>query len=205
MKSTLVVMSSNREMEPQTRQSLNALVRLGAIRLMENGSSDVAFARCRALSFACEQLREKCPERDVVLMLDDDMEVPEDVAQQVVTAARSSGVATSACYATITAKLAATRWKDDRWLVGLGCIAIPTALLFALEQRSESFEMMGRLYSAFTWSGPHQGHWVAEDYRLSMNLGGVRLLPLPVGHIKKGCILPDDETLERIAKGQSLE
>lgn len=201
MKNTLVVMSSNRELEKQTRNTLKNLVNLGAMVLMETGSAEVAFARCRALSWACEKLGEY-PDRDIVLMLDDDMEVPAETAQALADNARELGRACSAVYATLTAKVAAARWVDHPglWLVGLGCVAIPRALLLDLEQRSESFELDDKSYRAFTWSGPENGAWVAEDFRLSINLGGVHLCPLPVGHIKKGALWPDDETMERLAR-----
>lgn len=205
MKRTIIVMSSNREMEQETRQSLIELSKLGAIRVMENGTSDVTLARNRALSGACRQLRE-FPERDMVLMMDDDMEVPAAVALELVGTARETGEACSAAYATKTAYLAGCRWseKPSHWLVGLGCIAIPRALLLELEQRSETFEINGEVLSAFTWSGPERGQWRSEDYRLSMNLGGVRLLPLAVGHVKKGSLWPDDVTIERIRNGEKL-
>lgn len=200
MNKTIVVMSSNRELEKQTKSTLQSLAIAGAMLLMETGSADVAFARCRALSWACQKLREY-PERDVVLMLDDDMEVPVETAQALVDKARELGRACSAVYATLTAKVAAARWPDHPglWLVGLGCIAMPRTLLLALEERSESFEINGTLYSALTWSGAENGAWVGEDFRLSMNLGGVHLCPLAVGHIKKGALWPDDETLEQLA------
>ena len=204
MQNTIVVMSSNREPEKQTKNTLQELSNQGAMLLMERGSADVAFARCRALSWACEKLREY-PDRDIVLMLDDDMEVPAETAQALADQARELGRACSAVYATLTAKVAASRWSSHPglWLVGLGCIAIPRALLLDLEERSESFEVNGRFYSAFTWCGPHDGGWVAEDFRLSINLGGVHLCPLAVGHIKKGALWPDDETLEQLA-GDSI-
>jgi len=200
MKHTLVVMSSNRELEKQTKATLQSLVKLGAMVLMETGSADVAFARCRALSWACEKLREY-PDRDVVLMLDDDMEVPAETALALTDQARELGRACSAVYATLTAKVAASRWPGHPglWLVGLGCVAIPRVLLLDLERCSEPFELEEKSYRAFTWSGPEKGTWVAEDFRLSMNLGGVHLCPLPVGHIKKGALWPDDETMERLA------
>src|SRR6478752_1863535 len=206
MKSTLVVMSSNREIEKQTRNTLQNLASQGAMLLMETGSADVAFARCRALSWACERLREY-PDRDVVLMLDDDMDVPTETAQALVDKARELGRACSAVYATLAANVAAARWpgRPGLWLVGLGCVAIPRTLLLELEQRSESFEIDGRSYSAFTWCGPENGSWIAEDFRLSINLGGVHLCPLPVGHIKKGALWPDDETIDQLARGRSLE
>lgn len=200
MKNVIVVMSSNREIEPATKKTLQAITDLGGVVLLETGSSDVAFARCRALSWACETLREY-PDRDVVLMLDDDMEVPAETAQALVDQARALGRACSAVYATLNSKVAAVRWPErpGHWLVGLGCVAIPRALLLGLEEHSESFEVNGRFYSAFTWSGPEDGSWIAEDFRLSKNLGGVKLCPLAVGHIKKGALWPDDETLTRLA------
>ena len=206
MKNTLVVMSSNRELEKQTRNTLQGLGNLGAMVLMETGSADVAFARCRALSWACEKLRE-FPDRDIVLMLDDDMEVPAETAQALADKARELGCACSAVYATLTAKVAAARWPDHPglWLVGLGCVAIPRALLLELEARSERFEDGHSFYRAFTWSGPENGSWIAEDFRLSINLGGVHLCPLAVGHIKKGALWPDDVTLERLADDYARE
>ncbi|HKY34836.1 MAG TPA: hypothetical protein VJN18_02750 [Polyangiaceae bacterium] len=200
MKNVIVVMSSNRELERATKNTLQAITDLGGVVLLETGSSDVAFARCRALSWACETLREY-PDRDVVLMIDDDMEVPTETAQALVDQARTLGRACSAVYATLNSKVAAVRWPERAglWLVGLGCVAIPRALLLELEERSESFEVNGRFYSAFTWSGPEDGSWIAEDFRLSKNLGGVKLCPLAVGHIKKGALWPDDETLARLA------
>lgn len=204
MKNAIVVMSSNREIEAATKKTLQAATDRGALVLLETGSSDVAFARCRALSWACETLREY-PGRDVVLMLDDDMDVPEETAQALIDEARRLGRACSAVYATLNSKVAAVRWPErpGLWLVGLGCVAIPRALLLELEERAESFEVNGRFYSAFTWSGPEDGSWVAEDFRLSKNLGGVHLCPLAVGHIKKGALWPDDETLARLASAES--
>ncbi len=206
MKSTIVLMSTNRGMEKQTKASVMALREAGAIFLQETGSADVAFARCRALSWACDQLREQ-PERDMVLMMDDDMEVPLSVAQELADKARELGRATSAVYATLAEKIAAHRWQEapGLWLVGLGCVAIPRQVLLELEERSESFEgSNGKYYTAFTWCGPRQGSWVAEDFQLCINLGGVHLCPLAVGHIKKGSLWPDEETLQLLAKGESL-
>lgn len=201
MENTIIVMSSNRELEKQTKSTLQDLTAAGALVLMETGSADVAFARCRALTWACETLRQH-PERDVVLMIDDDMEVPLETAQTLADAARAGGRSCSAVYATLTANVAASRWPGHPglWMVGLGCLAIPRASLLELEQRAEPFDVAGRHYRAFTWCGPDKGNWIAEDYRLSMNLGGVRLCPLAVGHIKKGALWPDDETIAQLER-----
>lgn len=202
MKNTIMVMSSNRELEKQTKQTLRRFADRGMLHLMESGSADAAFARCRALSWGCNFLREH-PERDVVLMMDDDMEVSNEVADALIEHARTKGEPASAVYATLSQRIAASRWpeKPGYWLVGLGCVAIPRKLLLALEARSESYEHVGQFFTAFTWSGPDgKGSWIAEDFRLSMNLGGVRLLPLAVGHIKKGALYPDEDTLARLAE-----
>ena len=197
MKNTIVVMSSNREMERQTAESLTELAKLGAIRLLESGSPDVAFSRCRALSWTCDQLREH-PERDMVLMVDDDMVIAGETAQIVVEQSRRLQIPCSAAYTTVNAMLAAERLPTGLWLAGLGCLAIPRAVLLDLEQRSESFENSGVVYSAFTWCGPENGKWIAEDFRLCRRLGGVKLLPVMVGHVKKWELWPDDEAMAGI-------
>lgn len=207
MNRTLIVVSSNREWEQATKDSVKELRKAGAQLLHESGSSCVTFARNRALSLACEALRGACADRDAVLMLDDDMDVSLETAQRVVDAARSTGVPASAAYATIVGTLAGSRWHGapapQLWRTGLGCLAIPVAALLELERASESFEMRGKVYSEFTWTGAEAGEWVAEDFRLCMQLGGVQLLPVAVGHIKKWPIWPDDDTLARIAQGDA--
>lgn len=206
MNRAIMVMSSNRELEPQTKASLRALADRGMMHLMESGSADAAFARCRALSWACNALREY-PERDVVLMMDDDMEVPVEAAAAVIGHAREKQEVCSAVYATKLGKIAASRFPErpGLWLVGLGCLALPRDLLLQLEARCESFENIGQFFTAFTWCGPDgRGNWIAEDYRLSMQLGGVRLLPIGVGHVKKATLWPDEGTLAKIERGDVL-
>lgn len=202
MNKTIVLVSSNREISIKTQDTLAALGQLGARRLLQRGSPDVAFARCQALTWACNALRDE-PERDMVLMLDDDIWAESDVAQALVDAARERGRACSAVYTTVTGKLAASRWPHDPglWLTGLGCLAIPAKLLLELEQAAPSFEMQGHVYSGFTWCVPEKGQWIAEDYRLCMNLGGVHLLPLKVAHMKTWPLWPNENTLKKVAEG----
>lgn len=208
LRKTVIVVSTLRDLARPTRDCIRELQRAGALYIEQQGVPDVAFARCIALSEVCNALRGPVPERDVVLMMDDDMIVDREAAEAVVTAARAEGVAASAAYATIKSTLAGTRWKDSpisgRWLAGLGCLAIPKELLFKLEQQSESVELLGKVYSAFTWCGPEKGVWVAEDYRLSMRLGGVRMLPVAVGHLKPWPLFPDEETIEKIRAGGAV-
>lgn len=203
MNATLVIVSSNREPEPETRQTLAAFQKAGALLLREMGSADVAYARNRALSFACDTLRDHA-EVQTVLMMDDDMAVQLATAQQLITRSRELGRAVSGVYATKTQHIAGCLWKghDGLWLVGLGCVAIPRALLLELEARSDSFESAGRFMSEFTWACAEDGGWVAEDYRLSMQLGGVHMEPVALGHVKKGVLWPDDDTLARVARGE---
>jgi len=206
MNKTLVVVSSNREPEPETKQTLIAFQQAGAKLLREMGSADVAYARNRALSFACDTLR-NFGELETVLMMDDDMAVQVADGQRLIDRSRELGRAVSGAYATKTQHIAGCVWKGHGglWLVGLGCVAIPATLLLQLEARSESFESAGRFMSEFTWACAEDGGWVAEDYRLSMQLGGVHMEPVALGHVKKGVLWPDEETLARIAKGEVLE
>lgn len=215
MKNVLLLVSSNRELERTTAACVNELRRAGAQMILESGSSDVSQARNSALAAACEALRER-PEFEVVLMMDDDMVCPIETAGELVKEAISSGYACSAAYATAAGKLAGSKWPPAkgaewpeglkvRWQVGLGCLAIPRDRLLELEQRAASYEIRGRVLSEFTWSRAENGEWIAEDFRLCRQLGGVRLLPLGVGHIKKGEIWPDDETLAAIREGRMVQ
>jgi len=197
MKKTLIVISSNRGWARELEQSLEAMQSAGAILLEEYGSPCVCFARCRALSMACETLR-SFADRDVVLMVDDDMQIPLATAQLVVDEARERGEACSAIYATQSRTIAAEQRKDGRWMTGCGTLAIPRHMLLELEQRSPSFEMRGKAYTAFTSTGARNGRWMGEDFTLCDNLGGVHLLPAAVGHVKPVPLWPDDETLARI-------
>lgn len=198
MKKTLVVISSNRGWARELQHSILAMRSAGAGLLEEYGSPCVCFARCRALSMACDALRDY-PERDTVLMVDDDMQIPLAVAQQLVDATREHGQACSAIYATQSRTIAAEPRADGLWMTGCGALAIPSRALLALEQRSPSFEMRGKAYTAFTSTGAENGRWMGEDFRLCANLGGVRLLPVAVGHVKPTPLWPDDETLARMA------
>jgi hypothetical protein len=47
-----------RDQQTLQKKTLQNLTGLRAIALLETGSADVAFSRCRALSWTCEKLRE---------------------------------------------------------------------------------------------------------------------------------------------------
>lgn len=214
MQNLILVTSSNRGAEKHTARLFAALEARGAAHVKQDGSPDVAFARCMALTAACAVLRVR-PERSVVVMMDDDMVCPVETVEELARRAIDSGKACSAAYATQSAHLAATRWKVDGqqkrdvdgrllWLVGLGLIAVPRELLLEVDAASPKFTYRGQTLTAFCGSYAEDGEWWAEDYDLSRNLGGVRLEPLGVGHIKKMPLWPDDETLQLIATEADL-
>lgn len=224
MKQTIIVCSSNRPIQDQTRQAIEELERHGAQLLLQTGSADVAFARNMALSgalrFAVTANKELAvsathpgTERrapfDTILMVDDDMVFSLEQAQTLLAHARKTGFAASAMYATMRGSLAATRLYTppamvQRWLVGLGLLAIPFPALQELARRSRVFEAFGTEHVEFTWSAALGDCWCAEDYTLCRRLGGVHLLPVAVGHMKTIPIYPDAETIECIRKGRRL-
>jgi len=213
VKNTLVVMTTNRTPVPEFEQMIAALRAAGAAYLPCPGWTDVARGRSVALSSACDVLRQHVGRADVVLMMDDDMAMEPAGAQMLVSAARLSGEPCSAVYATAEIRegqhgqLAGTRLEGQpgRWLMGLGCLAIPAGVLLELERTSEPFalEQPGAApiqYREFTWSRADGGRWVSEDYRLCLRLGGVRLLPIPCGHKKAIMLWPDDATLAEVRR-----
>ncbi len=224
MQHTLIVTLSNRAPVPEFDQTIALLRQLGAQYQLCPGWSDVSQGRSAALSAACYYLRKNgwptlptpgagLPERDMVLLMDDDMAINPGDVQLLVDSARASGVACSAVYAAADANVKEQRGslagcklegKPGRWTMGLGCIAIPASLLLELELQSEKFEMRGQQFSEFTWSCAENGRWIAEDYRLCLRLGGVRLLPIQAGHKKAILLWPDDETLAEVAREDQL-
>jgi hypothetical protein len=241
MNRTIILCSYNRAIQEQTRQSIAALINLGAAFIKQTGSADVTLARNLALSAGCRALRQlnleasyaspsPHPDRDTLLMVDDDMLFDAHHAQRLVDHTRVFGRAASAMYATMGGSLAGTRITigapDDeqtlaalqacgvhpqRWVTGLGLLAIPARLVLELEARSETFQFPDRNdprgvsdNNAFTTSGPSGGDWWSEDYTLTRNLGGVHLLPMAIGHLKTIPIYPDAETVRRIKEGDLL-
>ncbi len=213
MKNTIIVCSSNRAVQEKTRVAIENLCAHGAELIWQTGSADVAFARNMALTGAlrCVATHNETREEliDVVLMVDDDMEFSLDQAQELVTHARTTGVAVSAMYATMMGTLAATRvytppGERQRWLAGLGLLAIPFHLVREVARRSELFHSHGEERVEFTWCAAHNGEWFAEDYTLCRRLGGVHLLPMGVGHLKVVPVYPDAETIRRIANNERL-
>lgn len=222
MKKTILVVSHNRPIQDRTLELLASFTRMGVPQVTQKGCADVALARCMALSGACNALRnlnQQISEKsittrdqhfgrepfDTVLMVDDDMLFTPEQAQELVTSTRETGVPASAMYATTEGRLAAGKLPGmDRWLTGLGLLAIPAAALLALEADSPPFPLSNGIFKAFTSSSCHDGKWFSEDFELCLRLGGVHLLPMAVGHLKTIPIYPDDTTVEKIRAGVAL-
>jgi hypothetical protein len=219
VKNTILVVSTNRDMQAATRECLSQLRRAGAQYVEQSGCSDVALARCMALSGACNALRLlNEPDNlsltrgpfDTILMVDDDMTFTVDQAQELVNHTRAHAVPASAAYATLGGTLAASPIDEGKfgrqlWKCGLGFLAIPAALLLLLEKKSPKFELISGIYSAFTSScARDDGQWWSEDFELCHRLGGVHLLPIAVGHLKTIPLFPDDVTIAQIRNGVPL-
>ena len=210
MKKTLLVMSSNRNMDHRVYEAVVRATRVGAKFIHQRGSADVAYARCVALSSAAQFMIDH-PDFDTALMVDDDIVFDVEHAQTVVDYARKTGRASSGAYGSHQGIITAVEWEGHRctccdkklYLVGLGFLAIPRGQLLELYEHSERFEAWSgetRQFSpvrAFTWTGldsrdaGDKREWFAEDYQLSKRLGGAHLLKVTVGHIKPMALIAD--------------
>jgi hypothetical protein len=204
MNKTIILCTHNRPIHAQTVISIRALNQAGAALIDHaDAPTDVTLGRNLGLSAVCDNL-DRMPAIDTVLMVDDDMVFTIDDAGRLVEHTRLHRVAASAMYATTAGALAACRLDNGQWMTGLGLLAIPADLLLALRGRSQPFEFFEETRYAFTSSGACGGHYLSEDFMLCKNLGGVDLLPIPVGHMKQAALYPDDETVAAIREGRRL-
>jgi hypothetical protein len=211
MNKVLIVMVSNRDMQPLTEESVRILRSGGMAFALSNAGSDVSQARNYSLSKACEMLREH-PEWDLVFMMDDDIVVQPENVSELIEQTRRRQHACSMIYFSEDSKLCGGLWLkggrfDDgtfKWRMGLGALMIPREQLLKLEADSESYETPSTgVLTEFTWSKAEAGEWVAEDYRLCQRLGGVHLLPLEAGHVKRVALWPHPKTLDTVRKFQT--
>lgn len=200
MKNTLLVYSSNRLVETETAHAVAALVAAGAGVVEQRDTADVGLARNFALTMALRVLAAGA--HDVALMVDDDMIFSVEQARALVEHARATGRPCSAAYVVNDGRLAAHHVGGGLWWTGLGMLAIPALALEAVANTLPRFWEHEQEWIEFTYSKsepdtdkPGRRKWVPEDYRLCANLGGVALLPLCVGHIKKRALFPNAETL----------
>lgn len=202
MQKVIVVYSSNRSIEREFYCTLLLLAKMGAHVIEQHGAPDLGFARCAALTLVLNTVLADRAQYDTVLMLDDDMVVTPDVILDLVEHARKTGRPASACYVLANGHIAGEPHPLG-FVTGLGCIAIPTARLLELASAIPAVRFStksGAMIRAFTFSGigPDETEWMGEDYRLCLRLGGVDLLPLAAGHIKKRVLLPTPEAMHAI-------
>lgn len=185
MKNLLIVVSTNRGLSDATKVAIEAQRGNGAKYVEQQGCSDVALARNLALTQAVEVLQEN-KEIDTVLMIDDDIVFGNEQVQQIVKYSQSSRLPVAACVATVQGNLSGRPISKTLWETGLSFLAIPRHKLLELVNVSKSFKLPveGDCY-VFTWCGMDGKQWISEDYRLCRRLGGVKLIPVRVGHLKK--------------------
>lgn len=216
MKKTLMVISTNRGLHPETLEAVRACRNAGARLVQQHGASDVSLARNHALSMAKRALElDEGKDIDAILMIDDDMVFTLNDAQRLVDRIRETGAPASATYVQVGGALAASRmtpWctveegeqpqpmRPGSWHVGLGFVAFGAGALLELAADSNEFNLRGETCWEFTRSRAVAGDYISEDYCLSRRLGGVELLPLEVGHLKMTAIYPHENLLARVAE-----
>lgn len=233
MKKTLIVMSTNRGLHPETLDAVRALRNAGARLVQQSGASDVSLARNHALSIACRALEQPgATDIDTILMVDDDMVFSVDDAQRLVDRTRETRAPASGCYVqkggqpaasappkelcseaeldklpgAVRAFLGNVPIRPGSWLVGLGFLAFPVVDLVDLRSASTPFVLRGETMFEFVRSSAIVGHWISEDYCLSARLGGVELMAsIPVGHLKTVALYPAESILEKVATVRIFE
>lgn len=173
---------------------------------------DITLARNVGLTRALTAMQEH--DRDVILLVDDDMVFDVPRASALVEQARSLGAPVSAAYILATGVLAARRYQGDRWLTGLGFLAVPRAALERLAETSPRFrhsrgateQTIGFLQSSFDQVEPDGVRlWESEDFCFTRRLGGAVLAPIGVGHIKRRVMVPDMRAVSELLKPSTGE
>jgi hypothetical protein len=208
MKDYLILCMSHRGVDPKCLASIKDCE---SLYVEVCGFADVGLGRNKSLMQALS-IAEKEKLSSVVLV-DDDMTFGPDTVdslsrhcqelQAPVSAIYTlkDGTAAAHCYKRVP--VVGEPWMSNRWMCGLGLIAIPTTLLRSLADSSDTVDVLGPT-TIFTWAGPDaQGsEWYGEDTRLCKRLGGAILAPLPAGHLKQYALMPDADSIERIQKGE---
>jgi predicted small secreted protein len=203
VKDILVVVSTNRGIDRQTEECINPLVLERAEMIKQMGTSDVALARNIALTQAWNVLASH-KNLKTVLMIDDDMVFSKEDAYRVVKKSQDENVPVAGAFITQRGALAAKPWSKTMWQTGLAFLAIPADMLIDVAKRSKTVNT-GEEVVVFTWSGEENGEWVPEDYRLCRRLGGVKILPVSIGHLKMTALYPPSEEEMETFLAKTLE
>lgn len=172
------------------------------------GLADVVFARCVGFDQALAAIQGT--EIDTVLLVDDDMVFSAEDCAGVVGMSRQLGVPVSALACSADGKLNVKPYEAERlvrlgppaasiqlWLTGLAFMAVPRALL---ELKADD---MPKLSGVRQWTGTGEhpafpGEWTREDFWFCLNMGGVVVAPIGVGHIKPRVLRPDAMSIAHV-------
>jgi len=190
MKKTFVLCVSWKGLSEPTAALVEKLEGLGASKMIYVGVTDVSLARSMGFAAALNACEEK-PELETMVLLDDDMAPTPEAVQELVDACRELGGPVSGVYGTNSGVVAATHRPgfpvSKMWLVGLGFFAMPIRRLRELAAQVPQVHSFGKSFPVFCCTGIHPkrpGEWTSEDYWLCVELGGVRLEPIPANHYK---------------------
>jgi hypothetical protein len=190
MKKTLVLCVSWKGLSEPTAELIGKLEALGASKLIHVGVTDVSLARSMAFA-AVLNVCDETPELDTLLLLDDDMMPTPEAVLTLVGACRSLDGPVSGVYGTKSGVVAATHRPgfpvSQMWFVGLGFFALPVRRLRELAAQLPHVRSFGKVFPVFCATGIHPrrpGEWTSEDYWFCLELGGVRLEPIPASHYK---------------------
>ena len=196
MQDLIISIATNRSLTPETAEALRAIP---CPKILTEGISDTALARNVQLTRA---FTAKHP-HDTVVLIDDDIAFNPEQLHRVVDLCRTLKAPTTALYIDKNGNPAMTYHPHsaDRWLCGLGFLAVPRVVLHEVAEVSPEILVSGTPTRIFTWSGPGESPedgkqiWMSEDYQLTMRLGGAVLAPIQVGHIKAMAIYPTEKTI----------
>jgi hypothetical protein len=192
MKNCLIVCSSNRLMEHETFCILMMLVANGIAYTEHYGTTDIALTRNMALTKALRIA--EASKKDVIVMIDDDIYFSPKQLQELVSFVREHNKPAAGGYVLADGKIGAQLIEETgQWLTGLGFLGIPVSHLQEVAKRCRKFRptiQSTDVFIEFCRSGPKDDGegglvWEYEDFSLTEMLGGVTLLPLAVGHVKK--------------------
>lgn len=195
IKETILSCATHRGLTIETLGSIQACAFKGVT--LTQGIADVALARCHQFKKALEAVEHY--KARYVLFVDDDMVWTPAKADTVIEESKEGPI--SARYVSgglDNAKLAASpltstqpgQTVPDRFLTGLGFLAMEALTLQAFISHMPRVKWGPEAIPAVTSSGPVEDRWFSEDYVLTMNLGGVRLSAVEVGHVKPCTLLP---------------
>lgn len=177
------------------------LERLGASRMGLTGCSDVALARNQLMTAALQRAE---PERTVFLLVDDDITFTQAQGELICADALETEYPVSGVYVVSPTSLAHTPLEANRWLCGMGFMAIRRDLLQAYADRIGSVQtaLSGEIWP-FCQSRERDGRWVSEDYWFSHEMGGVELIKIAVSHLKLVPLAPDERTVDMLSNPEA--